>query len=165
MSTDVITTGKVVGFHYTLRNDAGEILDSSNGAEPLHYLHGGGNIVPGLENALHGKSAGESLKVTVAPGDGYGERHEAGVHRVPRDQFPPNVQIEVGMQFGTEGPDGEAVPVWVAAVDADAVTIDFNHPLAGQSLHFDVQLISVRDATDEEKAHGHPHGPGGHHHH
>ncbi len=165
MSTDVVSAGKVIGFHYTLRNDAGEVIDSSAGADPLHYLHGAGNIVPGLESELLGKKIGEAFQVIVAAADGYGERFEEGVHEVPRGQFPPEVEIEVGMQFGTEGPDGNPVPVWVADVTEDTVTIDFNHPLAGARLHFDIELVSMRDASSEEIAHGHPHGPGGHHHH
>jgi FKBP-type peptidyl-prolyl cis-trans isomerase SlyD len=164
MGTDVVAAGKVVGFHYTLHSDSGELIDSSDGHEPLFYIHGGGNIVTGLENALTGRKVGESLKVVVEPAEGYGERHEQGVQRVPRDAFPADLEIEVGLQFGAEGPNGEAVPVWVTAVAADAVTVDFNHPLAGQRLHFQVQLHSVRETTAEERSHGHVHGPGGHHH-
>lgn len=163
MSTP-IAAGKVVGFHYTLRNDAGEVVDSSDGVDPLTYMHGAGSIVPGLENALAGKTEGDAFTVVVPPTEGYGVRNEGMVHEVPRSQFPPDVEIEAGMQFGAQGPDGQAVPVWVAAVTDEAVTVDFNHPLAGQQLHFEITVASVRDATAEEVEHGHAHGPGGHDH-
>jgi FKBP-type peptidyl-prolyl cis-trans isomerase SlyD len=162
--SDIVADGKVVGFHYTLRNDAAEVIDTSDGGRPLVYLHGASNIVPGLERELTGQAVGASMQVQVAPEDGYGVRYEEGVHQVPRAQFPPGVDIQVGMQFGAEGPDGNPMPVWVAAVGDDVVTIDFNHPLAGQTLHFAVEIVSIRDASAEEIAHGHPHGPGGHHH-
>ncbi len=164
MASDVVAAGKVVGFHYTLRNDSGAVVDSSQGGEALSYLHGAGNIVPGLENALTGKKIGDQLKVKVSPSEGYGERFEEGVQQIPRDQFPPGIDIQVGMQFGAEGPDGSPVPVWVIGIAPDTVTIDFNHPMAGQNLNFEVAIASVRDASPEEMQHGHPHGPGGHHH-
>jgi FKBP-type peptidyl-prolyl cis-trans isomerase SlyD len=157
-----VAAGKVVTFHYTLTNPAGDTLDSSSGGDPLSYLHGAGNIVPGLENALVGKNPGDKLDVTVAPGEGYGDRDERAVHKVSRDQFPPGAPLQAGMQFGAEGPDGQPVPVWITAVEGDTVTIDFNHPLAGVPLKFAVQLVDVRDATAEELQHGHPHGPDGH---
>lgn len=160
-----IADGKVVTLNYTLKDDAGELIDSSEGAEPLLYLHGAENIVPGLEKALTGKAKGEKLKVTVEARDGYGDRDEGGVHRVSRSQFPPKLKLQRGMQLGAEGPDGEAVPVWVVGVEGDAVVIDFNHPLAGVRLNFDVEVVDIRDASHEEVAHGHPHGPDGHHHH
>ena len=165
MSNEIVAEGKVVGFHYTLRGDSGEVIDSSSGREPLYYIHGAGHIVSGLEKTLTGKKIGQSLKVIVEPVDGYGERHEQGVQKVPKTAFAAEVDVEVGMQFGAEGPNGEAVPVWVTAVSSDTITVDFNHPLAGQRLHFDVELLSIRDSTDEERTHGHVHGPGGHHHH
>jgi FKBP-type peptidyl-prolyl cis-trans isomerase SlyD len=160
-----VSDGVVVAIHYTLKNDAGETLDSSAGADPLEYLHGAGNIVPGLESALTGKRVGERFNVVVAPADGYGERDARGVQRVPRDSFPPEVDVQPGMAFLADGPDGEPVQVWVSAIEGERVVIDLNHPLAGVTLHFDVEISALRAAHAEEIAHGHPHGPDGHHHH
>lgn len=160
-----VSDGVVVAIHYTLKNDAGETLDSSAGGDPLEYLHGAGNIVPGLESALTGKKLGERFNVVVAPEDGYGERDPRGVQRVPKDSFPEGVELQPGMAFFADGPDGEPVQVWIAALEADRVVIDLNHPLAGTTLYFDVEISALRGASAEELAHGHPHGPGGHHHH
>jgi FKBP-type peptidyl-prolyl cis-trans isomerase SlyD len=160
----VITRNKVVRFDYTLTNDASQVLDSSSGGEPLTYLHGTGNIIPGLENALEGKRAGDSLKVRVAAADAYGERDDAMVQQVPREMFEDNQDITVGMQFHSGDNEGHVHVVTVVAVDADSITVDGNHPLAGVPLNFDVTIVDVRDATPEELAHGHVHGPGGHHH-
>ncbi|MBI5431768.1 MAG: peptidylprolyl isomerase [Planctomycetes bacterium] len=163
-----VSDGVVVAIHYTLKNDAGETLDSSSGGDPLEYLHGAGNIVPGLESALTGKQLGEQLEVSVAPADGYGERDPRGVQKVPRNSFPPGVDLQPGMAFLADGPDGEPVQVWISALEADRVVIDLNHPLAGVTLHFEVQISALRAATAEEIEHGHPHGPdghGGHEHH
>jgi FKBP-type peptidyl-prolyl cis-trans isomerase SlyD len=162
--SEPVAEGKIVLFHYTLTNDAGETLDSSAGGPPLGYLHGAGSIVPGLESALTGKVAGDKLDVVVPAGEAYGEYVAGAVHKVPRTQFPPDVNIQVGMQFGAEGPDGQPVAVWVRAVDDNEVSIDFNHPLAGQQLHFAVEILTVREASTEERMHGHPHGAGGHDH-
>lgn len=162
--SEVIADGKVVSFHYTLRNDAGEVLDSSSGGEPLSYLHGAGSIVPGLENQLTGQAAGAKLRVTVPAGEGYGEYQDELKHAVSRNQFPPGVDIQVGMQFGAQGPNGEQMAVWVREVTGDSVTIDFNHPLAGQALHFEVEVVSLRESSDAEREHGHAHGAHGHDH-
>lgn len=164
MSGPIAAAGKVVSIHYTLRNDAGDVLDSSGGGAPLEYLHGAGNIIPGLEDAIEGKGQGENVKVSVKPEDAYGERRGPGPQAVPRAAFPPGVQVAAGMQFAVEGPDGQPVPVWVVNVTETQVFIDVNHPLAGETLHFDVDVQGVRDATAEELSHGHPHGPGGHNH-
>jgi FKBP-type peptidyl-prolyl cis-trans isomerase SlyD len=153
----------VVSFHYTLTNDRGEILDSSSGASPLAYLHGAGNIIPGLEKALVGKTIGDKLKVQVAPAEGYGERDARLVQDVPRRAFQGIKDIKAGMSFTAEGPNG-ATRVVVTRVAGDMVTVDGNHPLAGESLNFDVEITSVREASAEELAHGHVHGEGGHHH-
>ena len=161
---NTISDGLVVAIHYTLKNDAGETLDSSIGMEPLEYLHGAGNIVPGLEDALSGKSLGENFQVVVAPEDGYGERDPRGVRAVPRSAFPPDVQIETGMQFFAEDKDGDPLAAWIVGTEGERVMIDLNHPLAGVTLHFDVTVDALRDATAEELAHGHPHGAGGHDH-
>lgn len=160
MSEEIIGQGKVVSFHYTLRDDEGEELDSSKDRDPLEYLHGAGNIVPGLERQLEGQAVGYEAKLTVEPGEGYGERSEEAVHEVPKEQFPEEVQLEVGMMFGVQGPEGQVTPAWVNAFTDDNVTLDFNHPLAGQTLHFDVKVESMRDATEEETGHGHPHQEG-----
>jgi FKBP-type peptidyl-prolyl cis-trans isomerase SlyD len=157
--------GKVVSIHYTLRDDDGDVVDSSTGGEPLEYLHGAGNIVPGLENEMVGKAAGDKFKVTVKPSEGYGEVQGDGPRAVPKSAFPKDAELEEGMQLFVRGPDGEPFPVWVVAIEDDHVMLDANHPLAGENLHFEVEVVSMRDATKEEVEHGHPHGPGGHHHH
>lgn len=154
----------VVSIHYTLTNDKGEVLDSSDGREPLVYLHGHGNIIPGLETALVGKAPGDKLKVRVAPADGYGERNEKMVQQVPRRAFQGVKDIEVGMRFQAQGPQGPTTVV-ITRVAGDMVTVDGNHPLAGEHLNFAVEITDVRDASLEELQHGHVHGPGGHHHH
>lgn len=153
----------VAYFHYTLTNDAGEVLDSSNGREPLPYLHGKGNIVPGLEKALAGKKAGDKLDVVVAPEEGYGPHIDSLVQVVPKSAFQGVENLEPGMQFQAESNMGP-VSVVVTSVDGENVTVDGNHPLAGETLHFSVEITQVRDATVEEVMHGHVHGVGGHHH-
>ena len=146
----------VVSIHYTLTDDSGEVLDSSRDSDPLVYLHGASNIIPGLENELTGKTSGATLKVTVTPEDGYGEHSPEAVQSVPRSAFEGVDDIQPGMQFQTEGPHGVQVIV-VTDVNDDEVTVDANHPLAGKTLHFDVSIEDVRDATPEELAHGHAH--------
>jgi len=160
VSEENIGQGKVVTFHYTLRDDAGEELDSSKDRDPLEYLHGAGNIVPGLERQLEGQAVGFAAKLTVDPEEGYGERSEEAVHEVPKEQFPEEVELEEGMMFGVQGPDGQVTPAWVSGFSDETVTLDFNHPLSGQRLHFDVTVESMRDATEEEKTHSHPHQEG-----
>jgi FKBP-type peptidyl-prolyl cis-trans isomerase SlyD len=158
-----ITQQRVVTIHYTLTNDAGEVLDSSRGADPLAYLHGAGNIIPGLENALAGKRAGDKLTVRVEPAQGYGERDDRLVQSVPRRAFQGIADIQPGMTFHAESSNGP-MRVTVTRVAGDMVTVDGNHPLAGEHLNFDVEVADVRTATDEELSHGHVHGPGGHQH-
>ena len=158
-----IENQKVVSIHYTLTNEAGQVLDSSENQEPLAYIHGHGNIIPGLENALAGLSKGEKLKVTVEPADGYGERDDSMVQAVPRSAFQGVDDIKPGMQFQAQSPEGIQL-VTVVSVEGDEVTLDGNHPMAGITLIFDVEITDVRDATAEELDHGHVHGPGGHHH-
>lgn len=158
-----IAARTVVQFHYTLTDAAGTVIDSSRGSEPLSYLQGAGNIVPGLEKQMEGKVKGDVFKADVSPEEGYGQRVEALLQTAPRSMFPPDVTPEVGMQFQAESNMGP-VMVTVMAVDGDTVTLDGNHALAGQTLHFDVEVVSVRDATVEEMQHGHAHGAGGHHH-
>jgi len=146
----------VVRFDYTLKDDAGNVLDSSQGREPLAYLHGVGQIVPGLEQAIAGKAEGDELSVTVEPKEGYGEHDPQLVQPVPRDRFEGVAQIEPGMQFTAQTQAGPR-KVTVTQVDEQAVTVDANHPLAGQTLHFDVKVVEVREATPDEIAHGHAH--------
>jgi len=160
-----IGPGKVVRIHYVLRSESGEVLDSSDASEPLEYLHGAQNIVPGLESGLIGASAGQKLRVKVSPEQGYGVRAPDAVHAFTREAFPEGMPVEAGMSFQAEGEDGQALPVWILSVEEERVMVDFNHPLAGQTLDFEVTIEGLRDATSEEMAHGHPHGPGGHHHH
>jgi FKBP-type peptidyl-prolyl cis-trans isomerase SlyD len=149
--------------HYKVANEAGEVLDSSDGDEPLAYIHGQGDIVPGLEQALLGKSAGDHLKVTVEASEGYGERDDSKVQVVDRASFEDDADIQPGMRFQAESDDGDVI-VTVTSVDETQVTIDANHPLAGQRLNFEVEVLSVRRCTAEELNHGHVHGPGDHHH-
>jgi FKBP-type peptidyl-prolyl cis-trans isomerase SlyD len=153
----------VVLFHYTLTNAVGEVIDASPSGQPLAYLHGAGNIVPGLEQALAGRRAGDRFDVVVAPEQGYGLRHPQLIQVVPRDAFRGVDSIAPGMQFEAQGGHGPML-VTVTAVDAQNVTVDGNHPLAGVALHFAVEVAEVRAATPEELAHGHVHGAGGHHH-
>ncbi|HWK74767.1 MAG TPA: peptidylprolyl isomerase [Povalibacter sp.] len=158
-----IAQDAVVSIHYTLTNDKGETLDSSAGGEPLAYLHGNGNLIPGLENALTGKQAGDKLTVKIAPADGYGEYDKELVQRVPRRSFRGISDVRVGMQFQVQA-GGGARTVTVTHIAGDMITVDGNHALAGQNLNFDIEITEVRVATEEELAHGHVHGPGGHHH-
>lgn len=153
----------VASFHYTLKNDDGEIIDSSNGGEPLAYLHGAHNIVIGLEKELEGKSVGDKLSVSVAPAEGYGEREDNLIQPIPRSMFQGVENIEVGMQFHAQTEMGNQV-VSVTKVEEDTITVDGNHALAGETLHFDVEIMDIREATKEELDHGHVHGPGGHDH-
>ena len=159
-----IKDNSAVSFQYSLADDEGQQLDSSAGKEPLAYLHGAGNIIPGLENALTGKAVGDSMTVAVSAAEGYGEVQQELIQDVPRTSFQGVEQIEVGMQFEAQTGQGGTVPVTVTAVTDETVTVDGNHPLAGKNLNFDVSIEAVRDATAEELEHGHVHGPGGHEH-
>jgi FKBP-type peptidyl-prolyl cis-trans isomerase SlyD len=158
-----IENHKVVSIDYTLRDDNGNIIDQSHGGE-FCYLHGAANIIPGLENALAGKVSGDELSVSIPAEEGYGLRDEAKTQVVPRNMFPDDVEIEVGMPFHAEGPEGQMLMVTVAAIDGDQITVDGNHPLAGENLHFEVTVRDVRDASAEELEHGHVHDSAGHGH-
>lgn len=158
-----ITADRVVSIHYTLKDDGGEILDSSAGGEPLAYIQGHGNLVAGLEKALEGKPDGTSVSVVVPPAEGYGIRDESLIQRVPRRSLQGAGDIKKGMQFQARTEDGMRL-FTVTGIIGDMVTLDGNHPLADQNLHFDVQIVGVREATSEELEHGHVHGAGGHHH-
>jgi FKBP-type peptidyl-prolyl cis-trans isomerase SlyD len=158
-----IESQKVVTLHYTLTDEQGTVIDQSEDGSFV-YMHGSNGIIPGLENALAGKKAGDELSVSIEPADAYGERSDAMLQQVPISMFEDQSQVEVGMQFHAQGPNGETLIVTVTEVSEENVTVDGNHPLAGVQLNFDVKVIDVRDATAEEVSHGHVHGPGGHHH-
>ena len=148
-----IAAARVATFHYILTDDAGQVIDRSPDSQPLSYFHGAGNIVPGLERALDGRRAGDSLTVDVAPADGYGDRVDGLVQDVPREAFGGIDTIEPGMQFQADGGQGPVL-VTVVAADERQVRIDGNHPLAGKTLHFDVRITDVREATEEERQSG-----------
>ena len=153
----------VAEINYTLTDDDGEVLDTTDGKTPLAYLHGASNIIPGLENELAGKTAGDNIRVTLPPEKGYGVRNEELRQEMSRDQFDGVDELKVGMMFRADTPQGPLV-LNIVEVSDEKVTVDGNHPLAGQTLHFDVTVQDVRDATEEELAHGHAHGAGGHDH-
>ena len=159
-----ISKNKVATIDYTLTNPDGQVLDTSKGAQPLTYLHGVGGIIPGLENALEGKAKGEQVVVTIPPEQAYGTRNDQLIQEVPRKAFQGVQNIQPGMQFRAQGPQGQMQVVTVVGVQDETVRVDANHPLAGVTLNFDVNVVDVRDATQDELAHGHVHGPGGHSH-
>jgi len=152
----------VVTIEYELKVD-GEVLDSSDEEGPLPYLHGHGNIIPGLENALLGMKVGESKKLIVEPEDGYGDREEDALMEVPREEFPEEIPVEVGVELEVTDQDGDIMLVTVSEVGDEMVTLDTNHPLAGFQLHFDIKVIGIREATPEEIEHEHAHEDGHHH--
>lgn len=158
-----IQANKVVTLAYTLRDDDGEIIDRSQEGSPLLYLHGARNIVPGLEEELEGASQGETIKATIPPEKGYGPRI-GDAQEVPRHLFPDDAKLAAGMQVVAHDDQGRQVPFFITGISEETVTVDPNHPLAGETLHFEVTVEALRDATDEEIEHGHPHGPGGHSH-
>lgn len=159
-----VTKNKAVAIDYTLTIDGGIVVDASEQGEPLWYLHGKGNIIPGLEKQLEGLQVGDEKTVVVAPADGYGEYQKDRLHQVPKGSFPPDSSFEVGDRVMAQSPDGNGLPARISAVGAKEVTLDFNHELAGKELTFKVKVAEVRDPTKEELTHGHVHGPGGHHH-
>jgi FKBP-type peptidyl-prolyl cis-trans isomerase SlyD len=158
-----ISADKVVLIHYTLKDADGGVLDTSAGGEPLAYIQGHGNLVMGLEKALEGKQDGSSVAVSVQPEEGYGKHDPALIQRVPKRSLQGMGEVKKGMQFQARTPDGMRL-FTVTGLVGDMVTLDGNHPLADKTLHFDVQVVAVRDATTEELEHGHVHGAGGHHH-
>lgn len=154
-----VTKDSVVSIHYTLRDNDGNILDSSTGRDPLNYIHGRGNLIVGMEEGIEGKSNGDQFSLEVSPEKGYGLKNDQLVQKVPMKSFGDQ-KVEAGMQFNTQ--NGQVVTV--TEVAKDSVTVDGNHPLAGVALNFEVEVVDVRKATQEEIDHGHVHGPGGHHH-
>ncbi len=157
-----IANDKVVTINYTLRNDEKEILDSTQEGD-FAYLHGADNIIAGLEKALDGKTIDDELSVSIAPTDGYGERNPDMSQVVPKEMFGAEGDIKVGQQFHAASPEGQEIVVTVTAIDDDNITVDGNHPLAGVTLHFEVKVIDIRDASAEELEHGHVHGADDHH--
>jgi FKBP-type peptidyl-prolyl cis-trans isomerase SlyD len=158
-----VADGRVVLIHYVLTDDEGAVIDRSSG-EPLAYLHGHHGIVSGLERALAGAHVGQQIRADVAPAEGYGEVDPDATISVHRSELPPGLEVEVGMALRGATPDGRPAIFWVERTVGARVTLTRNHPLAGKTLHFDVTIAGIRDATSEELAHGHVHGPGGHHH-
>lgn len=152
----IVEKDRVVSIDYTLRDNSGNLIDSSEGSDPLEYLHGNGNIIPGLEKALAGKKAGDKLTCSIAAADAYGERDDSLIFKVNKSEFE-GADIEVGMQFEAHGEEGAQI-VTVMGIEGEEVTIDANHPLAGETLNFDVKIVDVREATSEELEHGHVHG-------
>jgi len=158
-----IAKDTVVQFHYTLKDDKGELIESTEGKDPMAYLHGHNNIIPGLEKALEGKAVGDSFSVTIEPQDGYGERKENAMQRISLKHLQGARKWKPGMMAFVETDQGyrQVTVVKVGKFNAD---VDTNHPLAGMTLLFDIQIADIREASEEEKAHGHAHGVGGHHH-
>jgi len=152
-----IAKHKAVSIDYTLTNDAGEVLDTSKGQEPLSYIHGVGALITGLENAIEGKAAGDHINVSIQPEDAYGLRDDTLVQTVPREAFGGVEELEEGMCFQASDDQGPQT-IMITKIEGDEVTVDANHPLAGMPLNFDVQVVAVRDATKEELEHGHTHG-------
>ncbi len=153
-----------VAIDYKLTIDGGFVVDASEKGQPLWYLHGSGNIIPGLERELEGLKAGDKKTVVVKPEEGYGVREDARVHTVPKNKFPPGAYA-VGDHVTATAPDGNEMDARITAMDAKTYTLDFNHELAGKVLNFEITVVEVRAASKDEQQHGHVHGPGGHHHH
>lgn len=158
-----ITKNSVVSIHYSLKNDKGAVIDSSIGKDPLYYLHGAGNLIAGMEENLEGKSKGDQFEVVIPPEKGYGVKKPELTQVVSKSVFGEQEDIRIGMQFQAQHGDQSYI-VTVKDINGDDVTIDGNHELAGENLHFSVEVMSIRDASKEELSHGHVHGPGGHHH-
>lgn len=158
-----ITKDKVASIDYTLTNDNGEVLDSSSGREPLPYLHGYGGLIPGLEKELEGKTKGDQFVTIIPPAEAYGIRSDDLLQDLPRKNFQNPEEVKVGAQFQIQMEENMHIAT-VTKVDEKMVSVDMNHPLADQTLHFDVEITDVRDASKEELEHGHVHGAGGHHH-
>ena len=164
MTEQVVATGMVVGIYYTLKDSRGTVLDTNRkGGKPMPYLHGSGNILPGLERALEGKHKNDFVSVDLAPADGYGEKRADLVRALPRKSFPAELKLAPGQRLTGRDPDGRSRTILVMEVGEDEVKVDENHPLAGEALHFEVTIVGIREATEEERTHGHAHGPGGHH--
>ena len=158
-----IQTNRVVSMHYTLKDADGNVLDTSANREPLAYIQGIGNLIPGLEAQLEGKSKGDKIAAKVEPTDAYGEVREDLFHVVPKSGFQGDEELVTGIQVQLDTEHGPMVAT-VSSIEGEDVTLDLNHPLAGQTLFFDVEIMDIRDASQDELDHGHVHGPGGHQH-
>ncbi len=158
-----ISKNSVVSIDYILTDAKGEVLDRSSKGKPLQFIHGLGHLIPGLEKALEGKTAGESLKAKIPHAEGYGARDESLMQSLPKENFEEIEDLKVGMELEAEGDEGIRI-ITVVGIEGDKVIVDGNHPLAGVDLNFDVNIVAVRAATTDELGHGHVHGPGGHHH-
>ena len=155
---------KVISFNYTLKDDQGSVIESTANKQPLTFLSGQNQIIPKLEEALNGMLIGGKKNVKVDAAQAYGEYDEKAIQNVKKEQFPAEAKLEVGMTYFANSPDGKQMPFTITEVKESNITVDFNHPLAGKNLEFDVELVDKRDATPEEVQHGHVHGPNGHHH-
>lgn len=161
--TDAIADGHVVTLHYRLTLDDGSIADESFGGDPLVYMHGRQNIVPGLEKQLTGKKPGDKCDVKVEPAEGYGDYDPTLDQTVPRSAFPAEAQLAVGIAFQAQDQRGQPITLYIRNIEGDQVTVSPNHPMAGQTLNFSIEILEIREATAQEKEHGHAH-PGGHDH-
>lgn len=159
-----VANGMVVSMYYLLTDENNDTLDTTEGGDAFAYLHGHGNIIPGLEQGLEGLEIGNKAHVVVLPAQGYGPRNPEAVIQVPLSEFPEDMELTPGGRVMMEGPEGDVV-LTIAAIDDGMVTLDANHPLAGMILHFDIQIVGLRPATEEEIEHGHVHVEGHHHHH
>jgi FKBP-type peptidyl-prolyl cis-trans isomerase SlyD len=164
MQSNVVAENKVISLHYTLRDEDGDVIDTSDGRGPMQFIQGAGQIIPGLEESLYGMQVGDEKQITVEPEKAYGEVDPEAFQLVPRDRFPDDMDLEEGMGFRMrDGETDEVVEVYVAEVRPTGILLDLNHPLAGETLDFQVRVEDVRPATDEELEHGHVHdGEGGH---
>ena len=162
MSKDSVQKDVVVSMEYTLQVD-GEEIDSSKGQDPLQFLVGYGNIISGLEREMMGMKVGDSKDVVIQPEDAYGEYDEEAFMDVPRGQFPQDMPVEEGLELSVRDDEGQSRYARIDTVEGDTVTLNFNHPLAGDELHFNVKVVNLREPTEEELEHGHVHD-GGHHH-
>lgn len=158
-----ISDGMVVDLNYTLKVDE-QVVDSSEGGEPIKFIQGEGHIIEGLEKELYGMKIGDDKDVVVSPEDGYGDLNTEAIVDVPKEEFPEEIPLKPGTELKVQNQSGETMNARIAAVEQDSVRLDFNHPLAGKELHFQVTVNDLREATEEEKEHGHIHGEGGHNH-
>ena len=164
MAPTKVQNGLVVGIVYKVKLEDGEVVDESEPGDPLYYLHGAENIVPGLEKALVGLAVNESKTVKVTPEEGYGEYDEEATEELERDMFPADMELEPGLMLTLEDDEGNLMDAVITDIADEIITLDFNHPLAGETLFFEVKVVEIREATPEEREHGHPHMPGMHHH-
>lgn len=160
-----LQANKVVTFNYILKDDNGALLDSTEKGGPFSFISGNHQILPGLEEAIGNMIIGSKKNIKLAAADAYGEYDENAVQKINRTLFPEEAELEIGMTYFAHSPEGQHLQFVITEMENDDITVNFNHPLAGKNLEFDVELLDVRDATPEEISHGYVHGPGGHHHH